>query len=296
MTSKLAVVLSREREGQPGHETLEREILAGLQGRHDLKVTIVPHLYDLSGDGSGMEFLRSVDGDMILLAWLYPRSAYWVLHANGIRGRLGPTSSLPEEEADAEGINERTLWCLDLRGESRPEPFWEEINRIVAAIRQPVADLSGETNGRLHFVDEAVAPRWYPVVDFSRCGHCLECLNFCLFGVFGLDDEEHLVVEQPDACRPGCPACSRICPEGAIMFPQHQDPAIAGDPQASLGVLKLDLSQLFRNADPHQIAETERKRALAERDRQQHPQGGPSSGESKGELDDLVDGIDEMEL
>lgn len=295
MSKKFAVVLSRDRDGQPEHELLERQILAGLEGRHDLKITVVPHLYDLSGDGPSMEFLRSIDGDMILLAWLYPRSAYWVLSANGIRGRLGQTSSLPEGEADDEDAGKRTLWCLDLRGESRPEPFVEEINRIVEPVHEPVAALAGETNGKARFVDETVVPRWYPVVDFSRCGHCLECLNFCLFGVFGLDDEERLVVEQPDACRPGCPACSRICPEGAIMFPQHQDPAIAGDPESSLGGLKLDLSQLFRNADPHQIAEAERRRALAEQERQKHSQGTVSGG-SKDELDDLVDRVDEMEL
>src|SRR5205807_682007 len=24
--------------------------------------------------------------------------------------------------------------------------------------------------------------RWYPVIDYSRCTNCLECLDFCLFG------------------------------------------------------------------------------------------------------------------
>ena len=39
---------------------------------------------------------------------------------------------------------------------------------------------------------------------------------------------ETILVEQPDNCRKGCPACSRVCPENAIIFPQHKTPAIAG--------------------------------------------------------------------
>jgi NAD-dependent dihydropyrimidine dehydrogenase PreA subunit len=132
------------------------------------------------------------------------------------------------------------------------------------------------------------------VIDFSRCGNCLECLNFCLFGVFGTDADERPIVEQPDACRSGCPACSRICPEGAIMFPQHGDPAIAGDPHISPKDLKLDLSQLFRDSDPLQIAEAERRRALEERERLAAKK--PSDAPRKGELDDLVDRIDDMDL
>jgi len=35
----------------------------------------------------------------------------------------------------------------------------------------------------------------------------------------------------PDNCKTGCPACSRICPAGAIMFPIYaKDAAIAGAP------------------------------------------------------------------
>ena len=105
----------------------------------------------------------------------------------------------------------------------------------------------------------------------------MECLNFCLFGVYSLGEEDAILVEQPDACRNGCPACSRICPEGAIMFPQHKDPAIAGDPKASRKGLKLDLSQLFGGANPAQLAAAERNRALAEKDRENRPPAEPQS-------------------
>ena len=72
----------------------------------------------------------------------------------------------------------------------------------------------------------------------------MECIDFCLFGVYGVDRIDTILVEQPDNCRKGCPACSRVCPENAIMFPQHKTPAIAG--AAGVGAsLKIDLSQLF---------------------------------------------------
>lgn len=289
MTRKTALILSQDRPGQPGHLLLERAILAGLEGRHDLRVTVVPHLYDVKSEGAAMDAFRTVEHDLILLSWLYPRSAYWVLAANGIEGQLGPTSSLPEGEVEELDPEKRTVWCLDLREQSEPEPVWAEIDRIVALVhgqQPPVEATAG--NGRLHFVSESVAPRWYPVIDYGRCGSCGECLNFCLFGVFSLDEGDRLVVEQPDACRPGCPACSRICPEGAIMFPQHEDPAIAGDPKASRAALKLDLSQLFQGATPQELAEAERRRALAKPDSPASPP--PDS------LDKLVDRVDDLEL
>ena len=125
------------------------------------------------------------------------------------------------------------------------------------------------------------------MIDYGRCTNCLECLNFCLFGVFGLDDEGAIVAEQPDACRNGCPACSRICPAGAIMFPPHADAAIAGDGTAEPGSLKLDLSQLFGGVDAAQLAAAERDRALAE---QRRHAAGPN------DLDRLVDEVDDLEL
>ena len=45
-----------------------------------------------------------------------------------------------------------------------------------------------------------------------------------------------------------CPACSRVCPENAIIFPQHKTPAIAGSADLAAN-LKIDLSKLFGAPD-----------------------------------------------
>jgi len=306
MAEKIAVVLAKDRVSDPEHAKLEQALLAELRHWPTVAVSVVPHLYDLSPDGPAVQLLRSLGGDRIVLSWLYPRAAFWVLNANGIKGRLGQTSSLPDEDADPpdNALPESqpagcTLWCFDLRTHGEVEPYLDEIARIVGEVPVPAeVEASRESNGRAGEVDEPIHPRWYPVVDFERCTNCLECLNFCLFGVFGLGPAEEVVIEQPDACRTGCPACSRICPSGAIMFPQHQDPAIAGDPQAWAQGLKLDLSQLFSGLTPQQLAAAERERALAqERARKTAPeQSSPEGSAGNDQLDDLVDEVDGMDL
>ena len=155
-------------------------------------------------------------------------------------------------------------------------------------------------------IEESTGRRWYPVIDFSRCTNCMECIDFCLFGVYGVDGAETILVEQPDNCRKGCPACSRVCPENAIIFPQHKTPTIAGS--SIIGEsMKIDLSALFGAPESNKSAE---EIAVAERDEQLLLAGremvGTSVGlskrhaeeetEPKDDLDDLVDELDSLDL
>lgn len=317
MTNKLTVVISHGRSTQPSRQKLERDLAAALEGWADADLATLPHLYDLGPDGPGMQYLRSVTGDMIVLSWLYPRAAFWVLDANGIKGRMGPTAFFPDEELQtppespahpAVDLPDRTIWCLDLRTHDQVEPMLEEIQRIAAeSTGEPMVSLGrGEVaalGGRAR-VEENTRYRWYPVIDYSRCGNCLECLNFCLFGVFELDESAQILVEQPDACRDGCPACSRVCPSHAIMFPHCNNPAIAGDPEASAEAFSLDLVQLAGTARAAELAAAERARALAEKARAekaqaqeaQPEQADPDKLAEKDELDQLVDELDQMDL
>ena len=57
----------------------------------------------------------------------------------------------------------------------------------------------------------------------------MQCLSFCLFGVYGADSEGHIQVQNQDNCKTNCPACSRVCPEAAIMFPKYKAGPINGD-------------------------------------------------------------------
>lgn len=71
-------------------------------------------------------------------------------------------------------------------------------------------------------------PAWYPVIDYSRCTSCGQCADFCLFDVYEKSDGKVEVVN-PKGCKNNCPACARICPQTAIVFPKYeQGGAIAG--------------------------------------------------------------------
>jgi NAD-dependent dihydropyrimidine dehydrogenase PreA subunit len=376
---RIAVVVSQGQSANPAKRQLEEDIVAGLLMEPGIDVVVIPHLYDLKADGTGMLALRGIMGNMIVLSWLYERAARWTLDRFGIRGQEGLTTIKAEddEEDEEEGPDEeknagangkervidtrevpkRKIYCLDLRVHAAAAPYIEEVKRIARENAMQLVGLDGWIGGSpkpeqlqryiqptndtalggpiqnsefriqnleapspalpslalptdgtrsvpttLERIDEDAGRRWYPVIDFSRCTNCMECIDFCLFGVYGVDHAETILVEQPDNCRKGCPACSRVCPENAIIFPQHKTPTIAGAPVVA-GSLKIDLSKLFGAPDTGESAEAA---AIRERDEQLLMVGREAVGatiglpkrqsarpaEPKDELDSLIDALD----
>jgi len=90
---------------------------------------------------------------------------------------------------------------------------------------------------------------WFPVIDYDRCTNCMQCLSFCLFGVYGVDQQNRIQAQNHDNCKTNCPACSRVCPEAAIMFPKYKAGPINGDvvQDSDLGKekMKIDISALL---------------------------------------------------
>jgi Pyruvate/2-oxoacid:ferredoxin oxidoreductase delta subunit len=90
---------------------------------------------------------------------------------------------------------------------------------------------------------------WFPVIDYDRCTNCMQCLSFCLFGVYGVDAEKRIEVRNNDNCKTNCPACSRVCPEAAIMFPKYKAGPINGDEVSDSDLnrekMKIDISALL---------------------------------------------------
>ena len=90
---------------------------------------------------------------------------------------------------------------------------------------------------------------WFPVIDYDRCTNCMQCLSFCLFGVYGVDEQNKIQAQNHDNCKTNCPACSRVCPEAAIMFPKYKAGPINGDvvQDSDLGKekMKIDISALL---------------------------------------------------
>ena len=90
---------------------------------------------------------------------------------------------------------------------------------------------------------------WFPVIDYSRCTNCMQCLSFCLFDVYGVSTAGKIQVQNNDNCKTNCPACSRVCPEVAIMFPKYAGGPINGEPVSETDLkrekMKVDISALL---------------------------------------------------
>jgi Pyruvate/2-oxoacid:ferredoxin oxidoreductase delta subunit len=90
---------------------------------------------------------------------------------------------------------------------------------------------------------------WFPVIDYKRCTNCMQCLSFCLFDVYGVSADSKIQVQNQSICKTDCPACSRVCPEVAIMFPKYRHGPINGDEVSSDDVrreaMKVDISALL---------------------------------------------------
>ena len=124
---------------------------------------------------------------------------------------------------------------------------------------------------------------WFPVIDYDRCTNCMQCLTFCLFDVYGVDKNQKIQVQHETNCKTDCPACSRVCPEVAILFPKYKKGPINGDVVRQEDIqreaMKIDISALLggdlynslktRSAEARKRFSTERdeSRALIERKR-----------------------------
>jgi NAD-dependent dihydropyrimidine dehydrogenase PreA subunit len=369
----LTVVLSTGQSRSPEKRALEESIVEAAKGWSDVRVIVIPHLYDLVADGPSITQLRQVHGPLAVVSWMYERATHWILNRMGIQGQLVPTE-LSEQDEDEEAYtdtssasdetpnpNLRTIHCLDLRVRTIADAFISELRRLAdlhlhsndqsdSAVSPnvqigPQQELTlanvllgtfldssspalandahadsmvsavGLGNQNFHKVDEHPTRRWYPVIDFSRCTNCMECIDFCLFGVYGVDAAERILVEQPDNCRKGCPACSRVCPANAIIFPQHKTPAIAGAIGGDSS-FKIDLSKLFGAPESDEDA---KDTAARERDEQLILAGRPAVGAKdsndiptrtsaviraqwsaskpqNGHLDSLLDQLDQSDL
>ncbi len=120
--------------------------------------------------------------------------------------------------------------------------------QLIAAVEEVRAGLNAAKHGEWK--------PWFPVIDYDRCTNCMQCLSFCLFGVYGVDFEQRIQVQNNDNCKTNCPACSRVCPEAAIMFPKYKAGPINGDAVSEADLrrekMKIDISALL-GGDVYQV-------------------------------------------
>ena len=104
---------------------------------------------------------------------------------------------------------------------------------------------------------------WFPVIDYDRCNNCKQCSSFCLFGVYEISENGKVTVKNPENCKTNCPACARVCPEAAIMFPKHDESPINGDEITDEEMIrkkvKLNVEEMLGDDVYEALAERRRK-------------------------------------
>ena len=196
----------------------------------------------------------------IVVAACHPRTVRCLFAAAG--------ADLPE---GAQLLNLRTdhpeSLCADLRELSKADPV---APCDFQSMRDQLESSSVPSGGWIP---------WAPVIDFDRCTSCMQCLSFCLFGVYATGADSRIEVRNPQQCKTSCPACARVCPETAIIFPKHHADAIngglAGENNNARDAMKVDLSALLggdlysklreRNGQPRFSKDRDPARALEER-------------------------------
>ena len=137
------------------------------------------------------------------IAACYPRAVKWLFHAAG--------SALDEEKVEVLNMRE------------------QEASEVVEGlIGDPSITPDPETVETTPFQKPDGWKPWFPVIDFNRCTNCMQCLSFCLFDVYGVSEDKKIQVQNPTKCKTDCPACSRVCPEAAILFPKYKAGPING--------------------------------------------------------------------
>jgi len=170
MAKRIAVVVSQGQSANPAKRQLEEDIVGGLLMEPGVDVVVIPHLYDLKPDGTGLLALRGIMGNMIVVSWLYDRAARWTLDRFGICGKEGLSTikaADDEEEDDDESdddakaeqaeakervidsreVPNRRIYCLDLRVHSNAQPYLDEVKRIARENAMQLMGLDGWIGG-----------------------------------------------------------------------------------------------------------------------------------------------------
>jgi len=199
----------------------------------------------------------------------------------------GYAVSVIGSDSQIEQIREGAWLILGCFGKEGPLPsvgngngaklYFRDIDGLeTSQILEAVEQVRGETE----LPDPGGWKPWFPVIDYNRCTNCMQCLSFCLFDVYGVH-EDKIQVQNESNCKTDCPACSRVCPEVAILFPKYKSGPINGDVVRQEDIqreaMKVDISALLggdlygslrqRQTEARQRFSTERdeSRALLER-------------------------------
>ena len=157
---------------------------------------------------------RLAAGGRLKIAACFPRAVRWLFARAGAPLPADGVEILNLRTATADELIAGLLGPDRARGDTNPGAQSE----MAAALRAAAG--AGPPDGW---------KPWFPVIDGERCVNCKQCLSFCLFSVYGLSEQGRVEVQRPRNCKTDCPACARVCPEAAIIFPKYGAAPINGD-------------------------------------------------------------------
>jgi NAD-dependent dihydropyrimidine dehydrogenase PreA subunit len=175
-------------------EDVKQQVRAGLRAG-DVNLREVDDLCELAA-GDDPVLAEIAAAESLTVVACYPRTVQWLFH------RAGLTPA------------DKGMRVLNMREQGAGD--------ILASLDcEPAGAAPGEHG------DHPWVP-WFPVLDYSRCTNCGQCLDFCLFGVYERAADGSVQVTNPGNCKNNCPACARICPQVAIIFPKVPELPING--------------------------------------------------------------------
>jgi len=216
-------------------EDVWKRVLAAVKGR-GVELAIVEDLCQRAAVRDPSITSLAGKEDVTVVA-CYPRAVKWLLHWAG---------ALPESG---------NLTVLNMRTEPAEDIVKSLPGMAGAGENVDISASAPEPEGEM---------RWFPVVDYSRCRNCKECMSFCPFGAYTLNEEGRVRLTYPQNCKDDCPACARLCPSAAIMFPKINDAPTNGAevPEDEIERRKAaSVKEQLKCGNIHSILAQRRKRA-----------------------------------
>jgi NAD-dependent dihydropyrimidine dehydrogenase PreA subunit len=102
---------------------------------------------------------------------------------------------------------------------------------------------------------------WNPIIDKERCTECGKCYDFCLFGVYEIENGT-VKVQKPQNCKNNCPACARVCPAKAIIFPKYEKSPINGGLIDEEKFDEIEIKELYNSRLKYKLEERRKKITL----------------------------------
>jgi len=212
----------------------------------------VPDLCELSAKKDKRLDSLSKEKDLEIVA-CFPRAVKWLFQAGG-----------------TEKWNEKTI-VHNMRTKTADEILKALLPSGTEVAKPAVREVAGENGENIETAKiEGKWKPWFPVIDYDRCTNCMQCLSFCLFDVYAVDQDQKIKVQNQTKCKTDCPACSRVCPDVAILFPKYSGGPINGDEvreeDLSREKMKVDISSLLGGNiyDNLRNRSTERKKRFAQ--------------------------------